>query len=149
MIVRASDFFTQEEKEQLKQCILEAEQNTSGEIRIHVETFFSGDVLDRAANVFARLNMHKTALRNGVLFYLAIENKQYAVLGDIGINSVVPGDFWNEVKALLEEHFRNSRFSQGLCLAIRMAGEQLKRNFPRQQDDINELPNEITFDQVE
>ena len=149
MTMQASGFFTREEKEQLKQCIRDAEMNTSGEIRIHVETFFTGEVLDRAATVFARLNMHKTELRNGVLLYLAVVNKKYAVLGDVGINSVVPGDFWNEVKGVMEEHFRNSRFSQGLCLAVAMVGEHLKKHFPRHNHDINELTDEISFDKVD
>jgi len=143
--MQASDFFTPEERIQIDRAIKEAEQNTSGEIRVHVEISFSGELLDRAATVFARLGMHKTALRNGVLFYLAVKQRQFAVIGDIGINSVVPGNFWNEIKSVMEVHFKNSQFAEGLSKGIIMAGEQLRKNFPFKPDDVNELPNGMSF----
>ncbi len=144
--MNASDFFSPEDKKLIEKAILEAEHNTSGEIRVHVETSFKGDILDRAASVFALLNMHKTKLRNGVLIYLAIRNKQFAVLGDAGINRVVPDNFWNTTKSAMENHFRNSEFALGLIAGIALAGEQMKKHFPHQQNDINELSNEMTFD---
>jgi uncharacterized membrane protein len=144
--MNASDFFSQEDKKLIEKAILEAENNTSGEIRVHVETSFKGDVLDRAATVFALLNMHKTKLRNGVLIYLAFKNRQFAVLGDAGINRVVPEDFWNTTKSIMEAHFKNSEFARGLIEGITMAGEQMKKHFPHQQDDRNELSNKMTFD---
>jgi uncharacterized membrane protein len=147
--MRASDFFTEKEKKLLEQSIREAELNTSGEIRIHIETFFKGEVLDRAASVFSRLGMHKTNLRNGVLFYLAIINKQFAIIGDAGINKVVADTFWDDIRTIMDSHFRNSDFAGGLSRGIALAGEQLKRYFPHQQDDINELPNEISFEDIE
>jgi uncharacterized membrane protein len=127
------------------QAIGEAELNTSGEIKVHVEISYSGELLDRAASVFARLGMHKTELRNGVLFYLAIRKRQFAVIGDAGINRVVPETFWDEIKSVMEAHFKNSQFAEGLVKGIIMAGEQLKKNFPHQQDDVNELPNELSY----
>jgi uncharacterized membrane protein len=144
--MNASDFFSPEDKKLIEKAILEAEHNTSGEIRVHVETSFKGDILDRAATVFALLNMHKTKIRNGVLIYLAIKNRQFAILGDAGINQVVPDNFWNTTKSAMENHFRNSEFALGLISGITMAGEQMKKHFPHQQDDINELSNEMTFD---
>jgi len=93
--MNASDFFSPEDKKLIEKAIPDAERNTSGEIRVHVETSFKGDILDRAATVFALLNMHKTKIRNGVLIYLAIKNRQFAILGDAGINQVVPDNFWN------------------------------------------------------
>lgn len=143
--MQASDFFTVEERKQIMEAIRESELNTSGEIRVHVETSFKGELLDRAATVFARLGMHKTAGRNGVLFYLAIQKKQFAVIGDIGINKVVPENFWNEIKSLMESHFKNSQFAEGLSKGIIMAGEQLKKNFPYMKDDVDELSNDISF----
>lgn len=144
--MNASDFFSPEDKILIEKAILEAERNTSGEIRVHVETSFKGDILDRAATVFALLNMHRTKLRNGVLIFLAIKNRQFAILGDAGINRVVPDNFWNTTKSAMENHFINAEFALGLIAGITMAGEQMKKHFPHQQDDSNELSNEMTFD---
>jgi uncharacterized membrane protein len=143
--MRASDLFTPEERKRIIQAIEEAELNTSGEIRVHVEVSYSGSLLDRAATVFARLGMHKTKLRNGVLFYLAVKKRQFAVIGDSGIHKVVPSTFWDEIRSLMEGHFKNSEFGEGLSKGILMTGEQLKKHFPYKDGDINELPNEISF----
>jgi uncharacterized membrane protein len=141
----ASDFFTKEQKELILAAIGKAELNTSGEIRLHVETNCKGDVLDRAAQVFAQLEMHKTALRNGVLFYLAVADKKFAILGDAGINAKVPADFWDSIKNQMAEFFKTGKFTEGIEAGILMAGEQLKANFPYQSDDINELSDDISF----
>ena len=93
-----SDFFTSEQKAQILDAIKNAELNTSGEIRIHIEGKCREDVLDRAAFIFKKLNMHKTKLRNGVLFYLAINDHKFAILGDAGINAVTPENFWDQIK---------------------------------------------------
>jgi uncharacterized membrane protein len=143
--MRAADFFSTEDRERIVQAIHDAELDTSGEIRVHVELSFRGDLLDRAASVFARLKMHKTKLRNGVLFYLAVKNRKFAVIGDAGINRVVPANFWDDVKQAMEEHFKNSEFATGLEKGIRMAGEHLKKKFPHQPDDVDELPDDISF----
>jgi uncharacterized membrane protein len=147
--MNAKEFFTPEGRQLIEKAILEAELGTSGEIRVHIEAEFEGSILDRAATVFARLNMHKTKLRNGVLIFFGIKNKQFAILGDAGINRVVPGNFWDETRALMESHFRNSEYAPGLALGVKMAGEQLRQHFPYQSDDINEIPNEISFDTSE
>ena len=144
--MKASEFFTREQQAQIRAAIKEAEQDTSGEIRVHIETSFSGDVLDRAAWIFKKIGMHKTESRNGVLFYLAVANKKFAVIGDWGINRKVPGDFWDETKKIIEKHFREEKYSDGLAEGILMIGQQLKEHFPHQKDDINELPNEISYE---
>jgi uncharacterized membrane protein len=143
--MQASDFFSADDRLRIELAIREAEMNTSGEIRVHVETTFSGELLDRAATVFARLGMHKTALRNGVLFYLALNKRQFAVIGDSGINQVVPGNFWAEIRSVMEDCFKNSQFAEGLSKGIIMAGEQMKKHFPYGLDDQNELPNDISI----
>jgi uncharacterized membrane protein len=143
--MQAVNFFSKEDKKLIEQAVREAELNTSGEIRVHIENSYRGDLLDRAATVFAKLTMHKTKLRNGVLFYLALNNRQFAILGDAGINMAVPDNFWNEIKELMEKHFKNSQFALGLSKGIIMAGEQLKKHFPYQADDKNELSDEISF----
>jgi len=147
--MQASEFFTPEGRKMIEDAIRKAELNTSGEIRVHIETSFTGDILDRAATVFARLNMHKTKLRNGVLVFFAIKNKQFAILGDAGINRVVPDNFWNNIKTVMESHFVNSEFAVGLSVGVKLAGEQLKKHFPFQKNDANELSNEISFDSSE
>lgn len=126
-------------------AIREAEKNTSGEIRIHIENHCKKEVLDRAAEVFAELHMHKTTLRNGVLIYVAIEDHKLAIIGDAGINSKVPADFWHEIKEGLLEKSKQGLITEGLCEAVLKAGEQLKVWFPCQADDKNELPDEISF----
>lgn len=137
--------FSSAEKEQIIEAIRQAEKNTSGEIRVHIENHCSKAALDRAAQLFAELKMHKTALRNGVLLYLAIEDRQFAILGDVGINSKVPNNFWDTTKELILEQFRQGEVCKGLCQGIQEVGRQLKSYFPYQSDDVNELPDEISF----
>ncbi len=144
--MRASDFFSPEEKQGIIQAIREAELLTSGEIRVHVEISYTGELLDRAATVFARLKMHKTALRNGVLFYIAIKKQHFAIIGDAGINRLVTPNFWDGIKSVMETDFKNHLFAGGLIRGISMAGEQLKKHFPYPPDDKNELTNEISFE---
>ena len=145
MNTSARNFFTKEQKDDIRQAILNAELDTSGEIRVHIENNCKGDVLDRASHVFELLKIHKTERRNGVLFYVAVKNKKFAVLGDKGINSVVQEDFWDDIRTSLLEHFRESQFTEGLVEGITMIGTKLKRHFPFHIDDVNELPDEISF----
>ena len=143
------DFFTKDEREDIRQAILNAELDTSGEIRVHIEDTCSGEVLDRASDIFKKLKMHKTERRNGVLFYLAVKNRKFAVLGDKGINAVVEDDFWDDIKALLLEHFREEKYAEGLIKGIELVGTKLKNHFPFQTDDVNELPDDISFGKQE
>ena len=138
-------YFTEENKLQISNAIRVAETNTSGEIRVHIEKHCKTDVLDRAAYIFDKLEMQKTKLRNGVLFYLAVEDKKFAILGDGGINKKVPENFWEEIKDEAIEKFKEGRFADGLADGIVKAGEQLKAHFPYQDDDVNELSDEISF----
>ncbi len=147
--MKASAFFTDEEKRLIVQAISEAELDTSGEIRVHIETEFKGPVLDRAAAIFASLNMHKTELRNGVLVFFGIKNRQFAILGDAGINKVVHENFWDHIKSVMEASFKKSEFAQGIAIGVKMIGEQLKQKFPYKKGDVNELPNDISFDTSE
>jgi len=141
----ASKFFTSDQKQQIIGAIKEAELNTSGEIRVHIENRCKKEVLDRAAAVFATLKMHKTKLRNGILFYLAIKDQKFAILGDGGINAVIPDDFWDNIKEMMQDKFKEGEFTIGLSSGIKMTGEQLKAHFPYQSDDINELDDDISF----
>ncbi|HSO87533.1 MAG TPA: TPM domain-containing protein [Draconibacterium sp.] len=138
-------YFTEENKLQIANAIRVAEMNTSGEIRLHIEKYCKGDALDQAAYVFEKLEMHKTQLRNGVLFYLAIDDHKFAILGDAGINQKVPDDFWENTKEVVLSEFKEGKLTEGLISGILMAGEKLKEHFPYLESDKNELSNEISF----
>jgi len=139
------NYFTPENKLQIANAIRVAEMNTSGEIRLHIEKYCKGNVLDRATYVFEKLEMHKTQLRNGVLFYLAVEDHKFAILGDAGINQKVAVDFWEKTKELVLSKFKEGNITEGLTNGILMAGEQLKEHFPYLTEDKNELTNDISF----
>jgi uncharacterized membrane protein len=144
--MKASTFFTKEQQAQILASVKEAELETSGEIRVHIETSHKGEVLDRAAWLFKKLGMHKTAERNGVLFYLAVKDRKFAIIGDAGINAKVHAGFWDDVSELLKKNFKEGKFTEGLSEGILLAGEHLKIHFPHREDDVNELPDEISFD---
>jgi len=143
--MRAARFFNEEEKQQILRAIAEAEASCSGEIRVHLSNRCKGEVLDCAAWWFKKLNMHETAERNGVLFFMSVKDRAFAIIGDAGINSKVPENFWDEIKEMLQEAFREGRFAEGLSKGILMAGEQLKKHFPHQADDRNELSDDLSF----
>ena len=139
------DLFSEEQQKEIVAAIQEAELNTSGEIRVHIERKCKEEVLDHAAFIFEQLEIHKTDLRNGVLFYLAAEDKKFAILGDAGINQKVPVGFWDEIKNHMVTNFKNGAFTKGISEGIKLAGEQLKQHFPYKKDDKNELSDEISF----
>jgi len=141
----AKDLFTEKEQLQIVAAIKEAELNTSGEIKVHIERKCKEDVLDHAAFMFDKLQMQKTELRNGVLIYLAIEDRKLAILGDAGINSKVSNDFWDTTKEFIISKFKDGQFTKGLSGGIKLAGQQLKEHYPYQSDDVNELSDDISF----
>ncbi len=143
--VMAKDLFTEDQQQQIVAAIKEAELNTSGEIKVHIERKCKEDVLDHAAFMFDKLEMQKTELRNGVLIYLAVEDRKLAILGDAGINLKVPNDFWDSTRDLMVENFKQGKFTEGLAGGIKLAGNQLKEHYPYESDDVNELSDDISF----
>jgi uncharacterized membrane protein len=141
----AKDFFSKEELEEIKQAIAAAENHSSGEVRLHLENHCKEDVLDRAAYLFEQLEMHKTKLRNGVLFYLAIKDHKFAILGDAGINQKVPEGFWDEIKERMLARFKSGNYKEALMEGIEQSGIKLQEFFPLKKDDQNELSDEISF----
>lgn len=137
--------FSEKEQELISNAVESAERFTSGEIRICVEKTCSEPVLDRAANYFKKLGMDKTAQRNGVLIYIATEDHQFAIIGDAGINKLVPHDFWDTTKDTILAYFKEGDLAAGIVAGIKIAGEQLKTYFPYLDGDVNELPNEVSF----
>jgi len=141
------EFLGKENEVLIVKTIEKAEHQTSGEIRVHVESKCRGEVLDRAAWLFKKLKMHETKDRNGVLIYLSINDRKFAIIGDAGINKVVPEGFWNDIKEMMIDHFKKGEFAIGLVEGIEKTGEHLKQYFPWQEDDVNELPDEISYGQ--
>jgi uncharacterized membrane protein len=137
--------FTDTEQEEIRKAIERAEKNTSGEIRISAEKHCKEDPLDRAANYFHKIGMDKTALRNGVLIYIATEDHKFAIIGDAGINKVIPEGFWDSTKEAMLNHFKSGDLIQGLTTGIQMAGEKLQQFFPCADDDKNELSDDISY----
>jgi uncharacterized membrane protein len=137
-------FFTSAERHRLVAAIQAAERNTSGEIRVHVEGFRPGDACSRAWDVFAALQMDRTAQRNATLFYLAFQDRKFAVVGDVGIHAVVPSGYWETIRDAMAADFRQGRFATGLSRGISAVGQSLKEYFPHRHDDRNELPDAIS-----
>lgn len=143
--MKAKDFIGKEGEQKIVQAIKEAELHTSGEIRVHIESKCTGDPVQRAVYIFNYLKMFNTQARNGVLVYVAVDSRKFAIIGDAGINKVVPDNFWDGIKVRMGSAFSAGDYTGGLCAAIREAGESLKKYFPYQTDDINEQPDEISF----
>lgn len=149
---KVEDFLTAEEESAIIKAIRVAEKNTSGEIRVHLETSSVSaakpnkkiDAFDRAAEVFDMLHMHNTKQSNGVLIYVAVEDRTLVIMGDKGINDVVGQNFWESTKDIIINHFKDGDMKQGLVDGILKAGEKLKKHFPYQKNDVNELPDDIS-----
>lgn len=144
-MVDAQKFITTTQQEAIIAAIKMAEANTSGEIRVHLETHANKPTFERAIEVFNNLEMYKTDARNGVLFYLAVADKSFAIIGDKGIDNLVPKNFWDSIKDLVIAQFKIEAFADGLILGITATGEKLKQFFPLQKDDKNELSNTISI----
>lgn len=143
--MRPDRFLTADQQQTVVDAVRLAEKDTSGEIRIHIDSRCTGNPVERAEELFCKLGMHRTERRNGVLIYLACNSKVFAIVGDKGINDIVPDNFWDDISLLMGREFREGRFTEGLSQAVRMVGEKLKEFFPYQQDDVNEQPDEISF----
>ena len=142
----AITILNREEDQRVVEAIKQAELNTSGEIKVHIENRCKGDVEQRSLFIFDKLKLNETQLRNGVLIYLAVKDRKFAILGDEGINKVVEDGFWNDVKDLMLSLFKEGRFAEGLEQGIHRCGEKLKTYFPYQSDDVNEIPDEISYE---
>lgn len=143
-MTKLKNFLSKKDEKKIVEAISQAEKNTSGEIRVHIEAHTDEDHFEHALHVFQELEMHKTELRNGVLIYIAVNDHQFVILGDEGINNVVSNDFWEKTKNLMQDHFRRGKFKEGIVAGVLQAGEELKAHFPYQEDDEDELSNEIS-----
>lgn len=139
-------FLTREEQKAVLDAIREVESRSICEVRLHIARSFKGDVLEAARRVFDRLGMYKTRYRTGVLFYFAIKNRAFAIIGDKGIHEKVGDDFWRDIALKMEEFFRQGRFGEGIVYGIKEVGAILEKHFPWEEGDVNELPDDISFD---
>jgi uncharacterized membrane protein len=141
---KVEEFLAKREEEEIISAIKIAEKNTSGEIRVHIEASSKKEHYERALEVFNLLEMNNTKDANAVLIYVAVNDKKFVIYGDKGINNVVPKDFWDTTKNVIQNHFKTGNFKQGIVDGILKAGEELQDHFPYQTDDENELSNEIS-----
>jgi uncharacterized membrane protein len=140
-----SVFLSSTQEQQIIDAIAEAEHKTSGEIKVHVESTCSIDSLQRAQQVFQSLKLHETERRNAVLVYVAFESKRFAIVGDEGINQVVPSNFWDEVASHMRSLLKEGKPAEAITYAVAQSGEKLKHFFPIESNDTNELSNDISF----
>lgn len=137
-------FLSKQEESEIVAAILEAEKDTSGEIRVHLEHSFKGDHMKRAQELFYRLKMDNTRESNGVLLYIAVHDHRFVIIGDSGINKRVPDDFWDQTRDLIAQNFKNGKFKKGIIAGVLSAGNELKKHFPWKPGDTNELSNEVS-----
>lgn len=134
------------EERKIVSAIKEAEKDTSGEIRVHIERWCKeGDPVARAIFIFDAIGMFDTLDRTGVLIYISLKSRLFAVIGDVGINAVIPQDFWNGIKTDLSSHFSRGQITEGIIEAVNQTGKILKEHFPCTEDNPNEQPDEISY----
>ncbi len=141
---QVEDFLSVTEEEEIVQAIRQAERNTSGEIRVHIERTSNISHYNRALEVFRALKMYNTKQQNAVLLYIAVDDHKFVIYGDKGVDAVVPKNFWDSTKNLIQEHFKSGNFKQGIVEGVLKVGEKLKAHFPWDENDIDELPNEVS-----
>ena len=144
-MAKIEEFLTEEDENEVVAAIQKAEKKTSGEIRVHIEKSSKGDIWKRAMEVFHLLKMDNTKAENGVLIYVAIEDRNFVIYGDKGINNVVPKDFWETTKDEIIAQFKKGEFKQGLINGILKAGDELQKHFPWDENtDENQLSDKIS-----
>ncbi|MBF8151368.1 TPM domain-containing protein [Winogradskyella sp. F6397] len=141
---KLEDFLSEADEKEIVEAIQVAESKTSGEIRVHIEQNCESDVYEHALEVFHYLKMDNTAQRNGVLIYIAVENKSFVICGDQGINNIVGADFWNSTRDKIAAQFKSKNFKQGIIDGVMESGKSLSKHFPWQHNDTNELDNTIS-----
>ena len=143
-------FLSKEQEQSIVESIKEAEKETTGEIRVHIEKKCKAESpIDRAKEVFAELKMHETELRSGVIVYVAWKDHKVAIWGDQGIHEKVGQEFWEEELELILNYFKKDDYETGLSEVILQIGQKLKEFFPYQKDDVNELSNQISYNNEE
>jgi uncharacterized membrane protein len=138
-------YFTKKQQGDIKQAILNAELDTSGVIRVHIENECEGDVTERAENLFKRFRLHKSDTRNNVLFYMVLQDRKFAIVGDTGINKYVPKNFKKEINKKMLSHLKEDNVTEGICEGVKLTGQILKKHFPHRTDNVDELADMLSF----
>ena len=141
---RVEKFLSVDEEQEIVQAILEAEKNTSGEIRVHIESHTQLPHFERAKEVFHLLKMDNTKDENGALIYVAVNDRKFVIYGDKGIDKVIPDSFWDTTRDVIQTQFKNGNFKQGIIAGVISTGKQLESHFPWHRGDINELSDEVS-----
>lgn len=140
-------YFSPEEEEQIISAIRLAEEMTSGEIRVHISQKADSDSsLEVTKSIFQELRMFNTQQRNAVLLHISFGSKTFCIFGDEGIDNVVPNDFWETTRDIIQSHFKNGKIVEGICQGVKNVGKELKQHFPLRLDNKNELADDITYD---
>jgi len=142
--MRQKEFLASLDQKRIVEAITAAELRTSGEIRVHIQPRGGSDIRVTAERTFERLGMTRTALRNGVMLFIASHEQRFVILGDRGIDEKVPAGFWDAIAANLTIRFRAGELTDGIVEAIHTAGEELRHDFPRSEGDVDELTNDIS-----
>jgi uncharacterized membrane protein len=141
---RVEKLLSNDEEQEIVQAILEAEKNTSGEIRVHIESHTRLNHFERAKEVFHLLKMDNTKDENGVLIYVAVNDRKFVIYGDKGIDNAGPDNFWDTTRDAIEAHFKNQNFKKGIIAGVLSTGKQLESHFPWNHGDLNELSDEVS-----
>lgn len=141
---RVEKLLSNDDEQEIVQAILEAEKNTSGEIRVHIEAHTRLEHFDRAKEVFHLLKMDNTKNENGVLIYVAVNDRKFVIYGDKGIDKVVSRNFWDTTRDTIQTQFKNENFKQGIIDGVINTGKQLENHFPWNHGDKNELSDEVS-----
>lgn len=139
--------FNPEEEKEIITAIAFAEKMTSGEICVHISQKADKNTLTKTKHIFKKLKMHNTKERNAVLIHLALGSRSFAIYGDQGIHQKVGNDFWKSTTSTMQQHFVKGEMKEGLIAGIKEIGEKLRIYFPHQLDDVNELQDQITYDE--
>ncbi|MEQ1676188.1 MAG: TPM domain-containing protein [Chitinophagaceae bacterium] len=144
---KRKSLLSEEDNQLIVKAIRQAEKSTSGEVRVFIESRCAWvKAIDRAVEIFLTLKMDKTELRNGVIVYVAIKDRQLAVYGDEGIHKIVGNEYWNRVVGEMLDNFNRADYGKGIAECVIQIGDALKTHFPFNTDtDKNELPDEIVF----
>ena len=137
---------SKKEEKRIVEAIGKAEMCTSGEIKVHIQRKLKGDIFEEAVKVFKKLGMANTKLKNGVLIFIALKNRQFTIIGDEGINNKVSDGFWDDTVNVMTEYFKNNELVSGIEKGIEVAGNALKEFFPHEADDKDEISNEVSID---
>jgi uncharacterized membrane protein len=140
-------FLNSAESQQLATAIEHAEKRTSGEIKVVLVRHCWADIRDKAARMFKKLNLDKTERRNCVMIMLVLTNREFLIYGDQGIHEKVGQEFWDDVRDLMCDKFREDKFGEGLCEGVREIGKKLAHFFPYQTVDKNEISDEVAYEE--